>query len=211
MQLTIKRREDTLSDPARFAQPCGPRLRCPLTLSARPGRRYCRSFVDGSMSCLLHGDRRGGPLGTCLDNLGREVRSGRCCLPGGGIWPNVCLWVEGPLAATGEIGREGLQKLTAKTVRPSPWRPMFPTPSRSRQVVDAAVREYGRIDPRGPWPVKTATESGTEPDVAKRLRKFYADVAIPAESFARAVAFAVGQPEEVDINEILFRPTRQEL
>ena len=34
--------------------------------------------------------------------------------------------------------------------------------------------------------------------------------AIPADSFARAVAFAISQPEEVDINEILFRPTRQE-
>jgi NADP-dependent 3-hydroxy acid dehydrogenase YdfG len=36
-------------------------------------------------------------------------------------------------------------------------------------------------------------------------------VAIPAESFARIVAFAMSQPEEVDVNEILFRPTRQEL
>jgi NADP-dependent 3-hydroxy acid dehydrogenase YdfG len=35
--------------------------------------------------------------------------------------------------------------------------------------------------------------------------------AIPASSFARAVAFAIEQPEDVDINEILFRPTRQEL
>ena len=35
--------------------------------------------------------------------------------------------------------------------------------------------------------------------------------AIPAESFARVVAFAISQPEEVDINETLFRPTRQEL
>ena len=34
---------------------------------------------------------------------------------------------------------------------------------------------------------------------------------LPAESFARAVAFAISQPEEVDVNEILFRPTRQEL
>jgi len=36
-------------------------------------------------------------------------------------------------------------------------------------------------------------------------------VAVPADSFARAVAFAMSQPEEVDINEILYRPTRQEL
>ena len=39
----------------------------------------------------------------------------------------------------------------------------------------------------------------------------YREIAIPAESFARAVAFAMSQPEDVDVNEILFRPTRQEL
>jgi NADP-dependent 3-hydroxy acid dehydrogenase YdfG len=32
---------------------------------------------------------------------------------------------------------------------------------------------------------------------------------LPAESFAQAVAFALSQPREVDVNEILFRPTRQ--
>jgi len=63
-------------------------------------------------------------------------------------------------------------------------------------------------------PGAVATElpdSITEPDVAERMHKFYKDVAIPAESFARAVAFAISQPEDVDVNEILFRPTRQEL
>jgi len=51
----------------------------------------------------------------------------------------------------------------------------------------------------------------TDPQAAERIRKFYAEVAIPAESFARVVAFAMSQPEEVDVNEILFRPTRQEV
>ena len=63
-------------------------------------------------------------------------------------------------------------------------------------------------------PGAVATElpnTATDPDSADRVRKFYADVAIPADSFARAAAFAISQPEEVDINEILFRPTRQEL
>src|SRR4051812_2010028 len=63
-------------------------------------------------------------------------------------------------------------------------------------------------------PGAVATElpnSVTDPATAERIQKFYADVAIPAESFAKAVAFAIGQPEEVDINEILFRPTRQDL
>ena len=59
-------------------------------------------------------------------------------------------------------------------------------------MVDAAVQTYGRID-------------------VMINHKFYEAFAIPAESFARAVAFAMSQPEEVDINEILFRPTRQEL
>jgi NADP-dependent 3-hydroxy acid dehydrogenase YdfG len=34
--------------------------------------------------------------------------------------------------------------------------------------------------------------------------------AVPADTFARMVAFAISQPEDVDVNEILFRPTRQE-
>src|SRR5437667_6957040 len=63
-------------------------------------------------------------------------------------------------------------------------------------------------------PGAVATElpnSVTEPDVAEHIHKFYEHVAIPADSFARAVAFAMSQPPDVDINEILFRPTRQEL
>ncbi len=52
-------------------------------------------------------------------------------------------------------------------------------------------------------------DSITEPDVAECVRKVYEN-AIPAEAFARTVAFAMSQPDDVDINEILFRPTRQE-
>ncbi len=61
-------------------------------------------------------------------------------------------------------------------------------------------------------PGAVATElpdSVTEPDVAANVRKTYEN-AIPADSFARAVVFAMSQPEDVDINEILFRPTSQE-
>ena len=46
-------------------------------------------------------------------------------------------------------------------------------------------------------------------DIAETINKFYEEYAIPAASFARTVAFAMSQPEDVDINEILFRPTRQ--
>ena len=63
-------------------------------------------------------------------------------------------------------------------------------------------------------PGAVATElpdSITEPDVVEGVRELYERVAIPADSFAHMVAFAMSQPEDVDINEILFRPTRQEL
>ena len=73
-----------------------------------------------------------------------------------------------------------------------------------------------------PWNIRTtvispgavATElpnSVTEPDIAEGIGQFYETFAIPADSFARAVAFAISQPDDVDINEILFRPTRQAL
>ena len=61
-------------------------------------------------------------------------------------------------------------------------------------------------------PGAVATElpdSVTEADVAAGVKAFY-EIAIPAESFARAVVYALSQPDDVDINEILFRPTQQE-
>ena len=54
-------------------------------------------------------------------------------------------------------------------------------------------------------------DSVTEKDVAAGIRDYYDKFAIPADSFARAVVYAMSQPEDVDINEILFRPTAQEL
>jgi NADP-dependent 3-hydroxy acid dehydrogenase YdfG len=71
-----------------------------------------------------------------------------------------------------------------------------------------------------PWNIRTTvispgavdTElpaSATEADVLANMQKFYADIAIPADSFARAVVYAMSQPDDVDVNEILYRPTRQ--
>ena len=42
-----------------------------------------------------------------------------------------------------------------------------------------------------------------------QTKDFVNQIAIPADSFARMVAFAVNEPEDVDVNEILFRPTAQ--
>ena len=61
-------------------------------------------------------------------------------------------------------------------------------------------------------PGAVATElpnSITDPEVAERIRKVYA-IAVPADSFANMVVFAMSQPEDVDVNEILYRPTKQE-
>jgi NADP-dependent 3-hydroxy acid dehydrogenase YdfG len=51
----------------------------------------------------------------------------------------------------------------------------------------------------------------TEADVQKANQDYVGQVGLPADSFARVVAFAVSQPEELDINEIVFRPASQEL
>lgn len=62
-------------------------------------------------------------------------------------------------------------------------------------------------------PGAVATElpnSVTDPQQAERVKVLYNNVAIPAESFASMVAFAMSQPDNVDVNEILYRPTAQE-
>ena len=63
-------------------------------------------------------------------------------------------------------------------------------------------------------PGAVATElpdSISDAGVSKAIHDFYKTYAIGADSFARCVLFAMSQPEDVDVNEILFRPTSQEL
>ena len=49
----------------------------------------------------------------------------------------------------------------------------------------------------------------SDKEIREGTKDFVSQIAIPADSFARMVAFAVNEPEEVDVNEILFRPTAQ--
>jgi NADP-dependent 3-hydroxy acid dehydrogenase YdfG len=51
----------------------------------------------------------------------------------------------------------------------------------------------------------------SEVDVQQTNKDYVGTVGISPDSFARVVAFAISQPEDVDINEIIFRPTAQEL
>lgn len=49
----------------------------------------------------------------------------------------------------------------------------------------------------------------SEKEIQAQTKDFVSQIAIPADSFARMVAFAVNEPADVDVNEILFRPTAQ--
>jgi quercetin dioxygenase-like cupin family protein len=77
--------------------------------------------------------------------------------------------------------------------------------SKWKRLVDAAVETFGRIDVVLNNTVGTELpDSITEHDVSENSHRFYEAY---ARSFARAVAFAIRQPEDVDVNVILFRPT----
>jgi NADP-dependent 3-hydroxy acid dehydrogenase YdfG len=52
-------------------------------------------------------------------------------------------------------------------------------------------------------------ESSSDEATRKSLREFY-QMAIPADSLARAIAYAIEQPAEVEIDEIVIRPTAQD-
>ena len=77
MRLALEKKEDSLSDPARFAQAVrGLAHDAHRTLTHSPSPAALRQLsrrIELLGSAL--GDRRGGPLGSWLDNLGREVRS----------------------------------------------------------------------------------------------------------------------------------------
>lgn len=49
--------------------------------------------------------------------------------------------------------------------------------------------------------------SMTDPEVKARLEERADRVAMPADAIARAIAFAIEQPEGVDVSEIIVRPT----
>jgi len=50
----------------------------------------------------------------------------------------------------------------------------------------------------------------SDPETAAAVKELYRRQAIPADSVARAIAYAIEQPPEVDVNEIVLRPTVQE-
>src|SRR5207245_6078498 len=54
-------------------------------------------------------------------------------------------------------------------------------------------------------------EASSDEATRKNLREFYKSVvAIPSESVGKAIAYAIEQPADVEIDEIVIRPTAQE-
>ena len=68
-----------------------------------------------------------------------------------------------------------------------------------------------RVTTLYPGAVESELKYGSsDPEASANIQAFYKAYEIPASSVARAIAYAIGEPEEVAINEITLRPTRQE-
>ena len=52
-------------------------------------------------------------------------------------------------------------------------------------------------------------EAVTNPEVRAQILDARDKFAIPPDAIARAIAFAIEQPADVDVNEIVIRPTAQ--
>lgn len=81
-----------------------------------------------------------------------------------------------------------------------------------RAISEGLRQEVGekiRVTSIQPGAVDSDLKYSTSGTAAETVMNFYKD-AIPAASVARAIAFAIEQPSDVDINEIVLRPTRQE-
>ena len=68
-----------------------------------------------------------------------------------------------------------------------------------------------RVTTLYPGAVESELKHGSsDPQAAAAMESFYAAYEFPADSVARAIAYAIEQPADVAINEITLRPTRQE-
>ncbi|WP_372610632.1 SDR family oxidoreductase [Halomonas sp.] len=54
------------------------------------------------------------------------------------------------------------------------------------------------------------TSTISDPETAQGVNKLY-EMAIDADAIARAIAYAIEQPADVDVNELIIRPTKQPL
>jgi NADP-dependent 3-hydroxy acid dehydrogenase YdfG len=82
-----------------------------------------------------------------------------------------------------------------------------------------AISEGIRLESNGeirstnisPGAVETElTNTISHEETAKNVNQLYS-VAIDSDAIARAIAYAIEQPVDVDVNEMIIRPTKQEL
>ena len=72
------------------------------------------------------------------------------------------------------------------------------------------VKPHIRTTTIEPGAIDTELKSSTRhEESAKNVAEFYKQ-AIPADAIARAIAFDIEQPLDVDVNEIVLRPTVQD-
>jgi len=82
-----------------------------------------------------------------------------------------------------------------------------------RAISDGLRLEVGprmRVCSIEPGSVDSELKYNTTGSAQRMVLDLYAKTAIPAETIARAIAYAMEQPPEVDVNEIIIRPTAQE-
>ena len=83
-----------------------------------------------------------------------------------------------------------------------------------RAISEGLRQEAGeklRVTVISPGFVNTNFADGvTDPEMKARLGESRDKFAMPPDAIARAVVYAIGQPAEVDVNEIVIRPTAQE-
>ena len=82
-----------------------------------------------------------------------------------------------------------------------------------RAITEGLRSEAGptlRVTNISPGFVQTnLADSMTDPTRRAEIEQRMGEIAIPPEAIARAIAFAIEQPAEVDVSEIVVRPTAQ--
>lgn len=79
-----------------------------------------------------------------------------------------------------------------------------------RAISDGLRQEVGsdiRVTQISPGVTDSELADSISDDQAREIMKEYRRISIPAASVAQAILFAIEQPPEVDVNEIIIRPT----
>jgi len=81
-----------------------------------------------------------------------------------------------------------------------------------RAITEGLRQEVGssiRVTLVSPGVTESELAESISDDEAKEMMKTYRRDALPATAIARAIAYAIEQPADVDVNELVVRPTAQ--